>query len=141
MRNLSLQLLLQISTVRIRSCCYLRYKNIHEQCTLYMSLTRTCIWINFVTSFLFLSWIIYEDILQRKDLTCQQLKLSNYSSVAVISSWTYCSVASSLSQGTDVNCAGNSVTSSVLQRRFYIENFRWIEFLALYDNCENLRVV
>jgi hypothetical protein len=39
----------------------------------------------FVTSLLFLSGIIYVDILRREVVTCQQLKFSNYSSVAVIS--------------------------------------------------------
>ena len=45
--NLTLQLLLRISTVRITSCCYWRQKNVHEMCTLHISLIQVCISIGF----------------------------------------------------------------------------------------------
>ena len=81
-----------------------------------------CLWYKFTiaegfgTSLLFLSWIIYVDILQREVSTWQQPKINNYFSVAVISSWTYCSLVSSLSEGPNVICVANNVVVIVPKR-------------------------
>ena len=72
------------------------------------------------------------DILQRKAATCHQLKLSNYSSVAVISSWPYCSVALSLSEGTNINYCANYLVDSVFQGGLYLENIVEFQCTPLY---------